>query len=198
MYDFDIFTDQKREPAGIAFRDVLFLMVFSLVVVIFLLTFLINPVRKPEDVPLRTQILIEVTWPSGTAYDIDLWGMGPDGVPVGWGIYEAGPSLNLERDDRGRINDTSELNYEWMSIRTRDAGEYVVNLHLYNEYREALPVPAKVRVTGKGDLGEIYSEEVLLNRRKEEVTVVRFSLDEDGGLIEDSIHDLYKSIISLR
>ena len=198
MYDFDIFTDRKNEPAGIAFRDVLFLMVFSLVVVIFLLTFLINPVRKPEDVPMRTQILIEATWPSGTAYDIDLWGMGPDGVPVGWGIYEAGPSLNLERDDRGRINDTSELNYEWMSIRTRDAGEYTVNLHLYNEYREALPVPVKVRITGKGDIGEIYADEVLLNRRKEEVTVARFTLDDDGDLVDDSIHNLYKSIISQR
>ncbi len=198
MYDLDVFDVRKQEPAGIAFRDVLFLMVFSLVVVIFLLTFLINPVQKPDEVPLRTQILIEITWPSGTAYDIDLWGMGPDGVPVGWGIYEAGPSLNLERDDRGKINDTSDLNYEWMSIRTRDPGEYTVNLHLYNEYREALPVPVKVRVTGKGDLGEIHNEEVLLNRRKEEVTVVRFTLDEDGGLIEDSIHDLYKSIISQR
>jgi len=198
MYDFEVFTDRNRDPAGIAFRDVLFLMVFSLVVVIFLLTFLINPVQKPDEVPLRTQILIEITWPSGTAYDIDLWGMGPDGVPVGWGIYEAGPSLNLERDDRGKINDTSDLNYEWMSIRTRDAGEYTVNLHLYNEYREPLPVPVKVRVTGKGDLGEIYNEEVLLNRRKEETTVLRFTLDEDGALIEDSIHDLYKSIISQR
>lgn len=198
MDDFDGFSIHKQEPAGIAFRDVLFLMVFSLVVVIFLLTFLINPVQKPDEVPLRTQILIEITWPSGTAYDIDLWGMGPDGVPVGWGIFEAGPSLNLERDDRGKINDTSELNYEWMSIRTRDAGEYTVNLHLYNEYREALPVPVKVRVTGKGDLGEIYSEEILLTRRKEEVTAVRFTLDQDGNLIDDSIHNLYKSIISQR
>ncbi len=198
MSDFDIFTPRVQEPAGIAFRDVLFLMVFSLVVVIFLLTFLINPVQKPDEVPLRTQILIEATWPSGTAYDIDVWGMGPDGVPVGWGIYEAGPSLNLERDDRGKINDTSELNYEWMSIRTRDQGEYTVNIHLYNEYGEALPVPVKVRVTGKGDLGEIYNEEILLNRRKQEVTVVRFTLDEGGSLIEDSVHNLYKSIISQR
>ena len=81
MYDFEIFTDRPRDPAGIAFRDVLFLMVFSLVVVIFLLTFLINPVQKPDEVPLRTQILIEVTWPSGTAYDIDLWGMAPTACP---------------------------------------------------------------------------------------------------------------------
>ena len=87
MYDFDAFDSQVEDPSVMAFRDILFLMVFSLVVVIFLLTFLINPVPKPDDVPLRTQILIEATWPSGTGYDVDLWGMGPDAVPVGWGIY---------------------------------------------------------------------------------------------------------------
>ena len=198
MFDADPFGTEAHDPSGVAFRDMLFLMVFSLVVVIFLLTFLINPVPKPEDVPLRTQILIEATWPSGTAYDVDVWGLGPDGVPVGWGVFEAGPSLNLERDDRGKINDSSELNYEWMSIRSLQPGEYAINLHLYNEYKEPLPVPVKVRVTGKGDIGEIYTGEVLLKRRKEEVTVVRFALDSDGKVVEDSVHDLYKPILTLR
>lgn len=54
----------------------------------------------------------------------------------------------------------------------------------------------KVTVAGKGDIGEIYSGDVLLTRRKHEVTVVRFSLDEDGELIPDSIHNLYKSILA--
>ena len=186
------------DPAGVAFRDVLFLMVLSLVVVIFLMTFLINPVKKTDEVPIRTEILIEAFWPTGTAYDVDLWGMGPDGVPVGWGVFTAGPALNLERDDRGKINDAATLNYEMMSIRSRDPGEYTVNLHLYNEFNEPLPVPVNVTVAGKGDLGEIFSGEVLLNRRKHEVTVVRFSLDEDGELIPDSIHNLYKSILAYR
>ena len=186
------------DPAGVAFRDVLFLMVLSLVVVIFLMTFLINPVKKTDEVPIRTEILIEAFWPSGTSYDVDLWGMGPDGVPVGWGVFTAGPALNLERDDRGKINDAATLNYEMMSIRSRDPGEYTVNLHLYNEFNDPLPVPVKVSVAGKGDIGEIYSGEVLLNRRKHEVTVVRFSLDEDGELIRDSIHNLYKSILAYR
>lgn len=186
------------DPAGVAFRDVLFLMVLSLVVVIFLMTFLINPVKKTDEVPIRTEILIEAFWPSGTAYDVDLWGMGPDGVPVGWGVFTAGPALNLERDDRGKINDAATLNYEMMSIRSRDPGEYTVNLHLYNEFSDPLPVPVKVTVAGKGDIGEIFSGEVLLNRRKQEVTVVRFSLDEDGELILDSIHNLHKSILAYR
>ena len=66
------------------------------------------------------------------------------------------------------------------------------------KFKEPLPVPVKVRVIGKGDIGDIFDEEILLKRRKEEVTVVRFSLDLDGNLIEDSIHNLYKSILSKR
>lgn len=197
MYAFgDVAED--TDPAGLAFRDVLFLMVLNLVVVVFLLTFLINPVEKAGEVPIHTEILIEAFWPADTSYDVDLWGMGPDGMPVGWGVFTAGPTLNLERDDRGKINDTSTINYEMMSIRSRDPGEYTINLHLYNEFNDPLPVPVKVSVTGKDDIGQIFSGDVLLTRRKEEVTVVRFSLDEDGDLIADSIHNLYKPILVKR
>jgi hypothetical protein len=190
--------DDNSDPAGLAFRDVLFLMLLTFVVIIFLLTFLINPISKTNEVPIRTEILIEAFWPSGTAYDVDLWSMGPDGTPVGWGIYSAGPALNLERDDRGKINDTAALNYESISLRSRNPGEYTVNLHLYNEYGEPLPVPVKVSVTGRDDIGEVFSGEVLLTQRKQEVTAVRFTLDENGDVVRDSIHNLFKSILERR
>ena len=35
-----------NDGTGTVFRDMLFLMVFSLIVIIFILTFLINPVNK--------------------------------------------------------------------------------------------------------------------------------------------------------
>ena len=180
------------------FRDIVFLMVFSLIVIIFILTFLINRTNRPEEIPLRTEILIEATWPTGAAHDVDLWAMGPDGIPVGWGLFAAGRSLNLERDDRGKINDSSQLNYEWMSIRNLEPGEYVVNIHLYGPYGDDLPVPVTVKITGKGDLGEIFSGEVLLEDNKEEVTVARFTIDNNKDLVPDSVHNLYRSILSLR
>ena len=192
------FYEEDVDPAGTVFRDMLFLMVLSLVVVIFLLTFLINPIEKTDEVPMRTEIMVEATWPSGTKYDVDLWAMGPDKRPVGWGVFSAGPILNLERDDRGMINDTSSLNYELITIRKREPGEYIINLHLYNEFKEPLPVPVNVKVTGKGDIGEIFSGEVELVRRKQELTVVRFTLDVDGSLIRDSINNLQYSILAHR
>ena len=183
---------------GTVFRDMLFLMVFSLIVIIFILTFLINPVNKPQEIPLRTEILIEATWPTGAAHDIDLWAMGPDKIPVGWGLFAAAPSLNLERDDRGKINDNSELNYEWTSIRNLEPGEYIVNIHLYGPYGDDLPVPVTVKITGKGDLGQIFSGEIMLNNTKEEVTVARFTIDNNKKLVKESIHNLYYSILNLR
>ncbi len=185
------------ESAGVAFRDVLFLMVLSLVIVIFLISLLINP-QEEEEAPLRTDIVIEAMWPSGEAHDIDLWAMGPDEVPVGWGLSSAGPSLNLERDDRGIINDATTLNYEIITVRDKTPGEYLINLHLYNEFESVLPVPVTVKVTGRGGLGEIFSGEVRINERKQEVTVVRFRLDEDGNLVEDSINDMFKCILCRR
>jgi hypothetical protein len=92
--------DDNSDPAGLAFRDVLFLMLLTFVVIIFLLTFLINPISKTNEVPIRTEILIEAFWPSGTAYDVDLWSMGPDGTPVGWGSYSAGPVRTRPRSRR--------------------------------------------------------------------------------------------------
>jgi hypothetical protein len=192
------FYEEDVDPAVTVFRDMLFLMVLSLVVVIFLLTFLINPVEKTDDVPMRTEIMVEAMWPSGTKYDVDLWSLGPDKRPVGWGVFSAGPILNLERDDRGVINDTSDINYELITVRKREPGEYIVNLHLYNEFKEPLPVPVNVKVTGKGDIGEIFSGEVLLERRKQELTVVRYTLDVDGSLIRDSINNLQYSILAHR
>jgi hypothetical protein len=192
------FFEEDVNPADTVFRDLLFLMVLSLVVVIFLLTFLINPIEKTDEVPMRTEIMIEAMWPSGTKYDIDLWAFGPDKRPVGWGVFAAGPVLNLERDDRGVINDTSDINYELITIRKREPGEYIINLHLYNEFKEPLPVPVNVKVTGKGDIGEIYSGEVLMTKRKEEHTVIRFTLDVDGSLMRDSINELQYSILAHR
>jgi hypothetical protein len=192
------FYEEDVDPAVTVFRDMLFLMVLSLVVVIFLLTFLINPVEKTDDVPMRTEIMVEAMWPSGTKYDVDLWSMGPDKRPVGWGVFSAGPILNLERDDRGVINDTSNMNYELITVRKREPGEYIINLHLYNEFKEPLPVPVNVKVMGKGDIGEIFSGEVLLERRKQELTVVRYTLDVDGSLIRDSINNLQYSILAHR
>ncbi|MCH8843657.1 MAG: hypothetical protein IID61_11880 [SAR324 cluster bacterium] len=190
------FSLTPGDSIGVAFRDVLFLMVLGMVVMIYLLGFLINPVsERQHEVPIHGEIVVEAIWPSGTRYDVDLWVMGPDGIPVGWGYYSAAPAVNLERDDRGAINDAAKLNYEMISVRRRLPGEYTVNLHMFHPFGEPLPVSVTVKVTGRGDMGEIYSGQSILDKHYREITVLRFSLDEEGALIEGSLNNIYKEVI---
>lgn len=194
MERFD-YLSEHSDAAGTVFRDMLFLMLLCLVAVIFLVTFLIHPVARKEAAPLRAEILIEAMWPSGTRYDVDLWTMGPDGIAVGWGLHAHAPSVNLERDDRGKAEDAAEINYEAISVRTRQPGEYAVNLHMFYPHGDPLPVPVFVKVMGRGELGQIYAAEVLLERRYQELTVVRFELDGEGRLVKDSVGNAYKEVV---
>ena len=184
------------DSAGVVFRDAMFLLILGMVASLFLINLLINPKsEKQAEIPIQDEVVIQAFWPSGTAYDVDLWVMGPDKIPVGWGHHETTSAVNLERDDRGIINDASDVNYEMIAVRKRLAGEYVVNVHLYNPYSEPLPVPVTVNVVGKEDLGEIYSGVVLINQWPREVTAVRFSLGEDGKLVAGSVnHDSIKIV----
>jgi hypothetical protein len=189
----------SEDSSGVVFRDTLFLMILGMVAVIFLINLLINPEsQKEHEIPIKGEIVIQAFWPSGTSYDVDLWVMGPDGVPVGWGQHETTPVLNLERDDRGVINDASDINYEMISVRERLPGEYIVNLHLYSPYSEPLPVPVTVSVVGKDDLGEIYSGVSVITERPREITVVRFSLGEDGLVVNDSLNQDSIAIVPAR
>ena len=185
----------ELDTAGTVFRDMLFLMVLGLVVLIFLVSFLIGPPAKHGQTAQVAEIVIEAIWPTGTKYDVDLWTMGPDGIPVGWGVHTTTGSLNLERDDRGKREDAAELNYEMISVRTREPGEYTVNVHMFHNFGDPLPVPVFVKVTGKHDLGEIFSGQVMLERLRQELTVVRFKLDEHGMLIDGSLNNAYKEVL---
>jgi len=185
----------EMDTAGTVFRDMLFLMVLGLVVLIFLVSFLIGPPAKHGQTAQVAEIVIEAIWPTGTKYDVDLWTMGPDGIPVGWGVHTTTGSLNLERDDRGKREDAAELNYETISVRTREPGEYTVNVHMFHNFGDPLPVPVFVKVTGKHDLGEIFSGQVMLERLRQELTVVRFKLDEHGMLIDGSLNNAYKEVL---
>ena len=189
------FRIPELDTAGTVFRDMLFLMVLGLVVLIFLISFLIGPPAKHGQTAQVAEIVIEAIWPTGTNYDVDLWTMGPDGIPVGWGVHTTTGSLNLERDDRGTREDAAQLNYEMISVRSLEPGEYTVNLHMFHHFGDPLPVPVFVTVTGKHDLGEIYSGQVMLERLRQELTVVSFELDQQGMLVDGSLNNAYKEVL---
>ena len=72
--------------------------------------------------------------------------------------------------------------------------EYTVNTHLYRSYKSDLPLPVTVVITVKSSPQappkKILSKKILLQRVGQELTVFRFSLDDEGRLISGSVHNL--------
>ena len=137
---------------------------------------------------------IDVEWAGNVDADVDLWAKAPNDKVVGYSSKD-GTYLNHVRDDLGFANDKSTINQERICGRGFSAGEYIVNLHLYS-IRNGTKPPVNVKVTvnivdvSSAFMEQIFKTELPLTYLAEELTVVRFSLDERGRLIRNSINDL--------
>ena len=189
------------EPAedadgAIVFRDLITLALAGFVVCVILILPHINPAKavpRPEGQEPPGNVVVELRWPDPIDADLDLWVQAPGDVPVGYS-NKGGRLFNLLRDDLGHRGDVSGLNYEVAYSRGIVPGEYVVNVHLYRDNSNALPIPATLVVSVKHSVGEsarqILARTIELEREGEERTVFRFRLDERGGLVAGSVHDL--------
>jgi hypothetical protein len=118
-------------------------------------------------------------------------------VPVGYS-NKGGDFFNLLRDDLGKRADATGMNYEVSYSRGIPAGEYTVNLHLYRNTTGVLPVPVTVVTSVKphaeDTARQVLASDVVLAHEGEELTVYRFELNEDGGLVPGSVYSLYKPL----
>ncbi len=183
---------------GTVFRDVIMLALLGFVtIVILLLPHLHPPTAAKESIQPPGNVIVEVRWPDELDTDIDLWVQAPGDVPVGYS-NKGGRIFNLLRDDLGHSDDVTGLNYEVAFTRGTPAGAYTVNLHLYRNNAGRLPISAVVVVSVKSTPDSparpIASEKVDLVHVGQEVTVVRFSLDDSGNLMPDSIHQLQRGL----
>lgn len=150
----------------------------------------INPQARKGRVDLKAEYIISVTWPDRLADDIDLWVQDPLGETVSYLRKDAG-WLHLDRDDRGEINDTIvidgnevvyPINQEVVTIRGIIPGEYVVNLYYYKAVQpspfETLVKVEKINPT----LKTVFVKKIEMTEQDQETTVVRFHLDDQGGL----------------
>jgi len=137
---------------AILFRDVLFLLLgIMMLVLLILLPWINEAVRRADDLPADEEVVIEIRWPDGNPDDVDLWVRPPDGRPVGYSSKN-GPNCDLLRDDLGSPGDPLQLNYEYVRCRSAADGEYVVNLHLYTS-RSGAPVDVIWAVRVRNDAG---------------------------------------------
>lgn len=190
---------QSEDP----FTDLLFnaLLAFTFLFIVALI--FLHPPTEQGRIDLKAEILISATWADNRPDDIDVWVEDPQGNVIWFNNPSAG-FMHLDRDDRGISNDMmlvdgkeviNPLNQEVVTLRGWTRGEYVVNLHYYDTQTEE-PVPVSVRVAKVNPVLKIvFYEDVTLAQKGDEVTAVRFSVNEDGEI--ENINTLAKSIVTV-
>ena len=161
------------------FLDVIFGALIVIFAALVLLLPWINPEAEQSD-RAPGHMVIEATWPHGEPIDVDLWAKAPGERPVGFN-YKNTATLNLLRDDLGKVRDSTDINHEIIYARGLPKGEYVVNLHLFNHSGGPMPVPVTVTVSVRSSLSsslnEVFTTTVELTHVKHELTVIRLTMD---------------------
>jgi hypothetical protein len=183
---------------------ILFKMIQALTFFFVLAVMFMNPQAKKGIIDPKAEYIITLNWPDNSPDDIDLWVEDPKGNIIWFRNREAG-LVHLDRDDRGMLNDTIEidgkkltnpLNQEVVTIRGVVPGEYVVNL-VYYATETNKPVEATVRVDRVNPvLKVVYYDKVLLEKKGDEKTALRFTLNPDGEI--NNIDHTFKSIMITR
>lgn len=170
------------------FSDLLFnaLLVFVMLFAVALVA--MNPKAKTGVIDAKAEFIVTVTWPDLDPNDIDTWVQDPAGNLI-WFRAREGGMMHLDRDDRGLAGDTlvingqrvvNPLNQEVVTLRGIAPGEYTVNVHYY-ESQNGQPVDVTVSVVKVNPRAEVvFYGTVPLQRKGDEATAVRFTIDRDG------------------
>lgn len=182
-----------RDTEADPFYDMLFNMLIAFVFCFVIALLAFNPrARKSGDVPAKAEFMVTVSWPDGNPNDIDTWVLEPGGKTLWFRQRDAG-LLHLDRDDRGAGNNSvivngreisSPIRQEIVTLRGIVPGEYVVNAHYY-ESRDKQPVDVSVAVVKVNPQAEIvFTGTQQIPRKGDERTLVRFTLDESGRVLD--------------
>ena len=190
-----------------AFIDLLLNFMVSLVFIFVLASMLINVTKKQDEgIKKNAQMIIQVDWNPDTDCDVDIWVRDPENNIVYFNQRDRG-LMHIERDDLGFQNDLLDLAKEFVTgkkvenkdnqevwvLRGNVAGEFTFNLHLYGcrvEFNSRgigtivnLPVSVKI-IKINPDYNTILEETVVIEKVWQEITVLNFTLDNDGNVVE--------------
>ena len=192
---------KRNYHTNLSFLDLLFntLLCFA---ALFVLSFvLINPSKQKNNVKMKAEFMITVTWPSDLDDDVDVYVEDPAGNLVAFMRREEG-LMHLDRDDLGRRNDIVNTpfgpiehkdNREIVTLRGIISGEYVVNVHMYMKRSKAAEVPVTIQLDKINPYSTITIKEAILKITGNEETAFRFVLDKDGKVTD--VNTLKKSLI---
>lgn len=153
------------------------------------------PAKKSQADPIKPpgQIAVSVCWPK-SANDVDTWADGPgEPKPVGYS-NKSGNIWSLLRDNLGDVDGKSPANCEAMFARETPAGEYTINIFGFALKDASVPVHIEVSMGKSGnDMHTLINTDMDIRPRQER-TVIRFRLDEDGNLIDGSSNQVFKPL----
>ncbi len=182
----------RRQGAQDAFTDLLFNALLAFAFMFVAAFALMADPSQTGDVASKAEVLITVRWPDDHPDDVDTLVEDPNGNLVWYHNRDAG-LMHLDRDDRGAIQDrilidgrqvANPLNQETVSIRTLQAGEYVVNLlHYRANYAAPLPVSVKVEKLNP-QVRLVFYDTLQLAGAGDERTALRFTIDGRGELLD--------------
>jgi len=194
---------QTKRLQSDPFTDLLFNALLGFTFLFLVAIMFMNPEAKTGIIDPKAEYIITITWEDNRPEDIDTWVEDPDGRVIWFRNTEAG-LLHLDRDDRGLLNDTitingeeiqNPLNQEVVTLRGVVKGEYVVNLHYYNDEGTNRSVDVNVRLVKVNPVFEIiYYGTVTLDKQGDEKTALRFVISRDGKI--SNINFLPKQIVS--
>ena len=182
-----IFPDDN---SGDAFTDLLFNALLGFAFMFFISFALIQKPVDEGNIESKAEFIISVEWEDYHPDDVDLIVEDPQGNIVYFQNKEDG-LMQLDRDDRGTLADRliidgvnveNPANQEIITIRGIMAGEYIVNL-LHYKANFVVPLKTKVKIEKINPRLEIvYFGDHFLTKTGDELTAVRFFLDEKGNV----------------
>jgi hypothetical protein len=200
---------RSRYGSNTAFLDMTLNALLGISAMFIIAFLLIREDNKKTDIPEPPlRIMVTMEWPvEGPAsnVDVDLWILegNEDSSAVGFRT-PIRQGIALERDDLGHstdrvlkkgkfVNEIIPINREVINFRRVPEEEITVNAMYYFSQDSSVHVPVKVQVYALNPFSMIYEGEHTMTKRGQEHTFVRFTMTEEGEVIDR--HYRPKSIV---
>jgi len=182
----------KNYFKGTSFLDLLF-NILLLFFAMFILSYTqIRIEESKANLKTKAEFVITLTWDSNNIDDVDLWIRDPLDNVMFFRKLHIG-MMHLDRDDRGKANDTITLpngttvvcpiNQEIATIRGIVPGEWIINIHMYNK-KDTKPANVEVKMVKLNPtFTEIFTKRLVMAKSKEEITIARFTMTISGEVI---------------
>lgn len=179
------------ESDFIAYVDALLCLVCGLIVMI------ADPTIKRSDATDKPicVMAVDIQWEHTLKTDVDLFVRAPHSKVIGYSNKD-GPTMNLVRDDTGSNQNGANndgVNSERVCARSLPDGDYVVNLHMFDDDYEPMPVDVEVQVFKFNPFDatseKLLQKKVQLVKEGHELTVFRWVM-KNGKVVEGTVNDI--------